>query len=307
VNVDDEWAALVTTAVLGTDRRSLPEAPPELAAWSSSPDPAVALLDRAAALVTARRAGARPLPSVPRLRPPETDARPPCSPTAARILGRILGRGERELLGEWLARAAGRGWRLPAEHAPAVLHRAAGDPKLDAPARAAAGPLAAWLDVAFEPDRPAAGAGATGGAHQKARSAAPAATPSTTLARPTPAAAPAAANEPAAADPTAMDAPEAAKTSLAGGSSSVLNSRDPVEAIVEVFASGRAGALRGSLRAAVLTMAPADLLRLAGALDGIPGQPLTAPLRRELADLARVRYDLAAAFTPEDEAPQTKS
>jgi hypothetical protein len=104
-----------------------------------------------------------------------------------------------------------------------------------------------------------------------------------------------------------MDAPEAAKTSLAGGSSSVHNSRDPVEAIVEVFASGRAGALRGSLRAAVLTMAPADVLRLAGALDGIPGQPLTAPLRRELADLARLRYDLVAAFTPEDEAPQTKS
>jgi hypothetical protein len=242
VNTAEEWRALVAAAVLGTDRRPLPPAPAELAAWSTATDPAVALLDRAAALVTARRAGARPLAAATPLRPATADPRPACPPAVAHVLGRLLRRGERELIGECLRRIHERGWRLPAEHAPAVLRRARGDPQLDGQARAVAGPLAKWLDEVLPTERP--------------------------VTRP-------------------AVVPPAAALDVSG--------RDAVDEIVRRFLTGGAGAHRAALRATVLAMDPRDLPRLAAALDAVAGLPLTAGLRRELADLARLRADLVDA------------
>jgi hypothetical protein len=161
------------------------------------------------------------------------------------VLGRLLRRGERELIGECLLRIQERGWRLPAEHVPAVLRRARADPRLDALARAVAGPLAEWLDAVLPDERPV--------------------------------------TRPAVAPPAAaLD----------------VSARDPVDAIVDRFLTGRAGAHRAALRATVLAMEPTDLMRLADALDAVEGPPLTAGLRRELADLARLRADLVAACQP---------
>jgi hypothetical protein len=239
-----EWAALVMAAMLGTDRRPPPEAPAELAVWSGEPDPAVALLDRAAAVITARRAGALPLPGVAPLQPPPLDRRPACPPAAAGVLGEVLRREDQELLAEWLALLADRGWRLPPEHAPALLARTRGDQTLGAAALEAAGPLAAWLDAVLPPTGPT-------------RRASPAEHPAPLPAEP---------------------------------------GTDPVHVVLEQFVAGRAGSQRGALRASVLLLAPAELERLADGLDEITGQPLVAPLRHELADLARLRVRIASAF-----------
>jgi hypothetical protein len=156
VNPEHEWAAVVTTAVLGTERRPVPPPPDELVPWSTADDQAVALLDRAAALVAARRAGIRPLAPTPVLTPPDPDAHSPCPAAAATLLRSWLRGGRAELVTEWLERLVAGGHRLPAEHAPRLLRRAQGDPRAHRLAWAAAGPLAGWLaaalpDPALEP------------------------------------------------------------------------------------------------------------------------------------------------------------
>jgi hypothetical protein len=236
------------TAVLGTDRRPPPPPAAELAVWCTGADAAVNLLDRAAALVTAQRAGVLPLPAVVRLRSVSDDGRPACPPDAARVLRRLLRRNESELLAEWLTRLDEGGWRLPAEHAPALLARTRHDGALAHQARAAAGPLAAWLDEVLPPPaRPARPLAATAA--------------------------------PAAAEPIDIAA-----------------EADPVEAIVERFRAGQAGAQRQALRATILRLDPRRLADLADALDAVAGQPLTASLRHELADLARLRGAMIDAF-----------
>ena len=52
-----EWAGLVATAVVGTDRHALPPARAGWDVWGAGADPAVALLDRAAAVAAALRQG----------------------------------------------------------------------------------------------------------------------------------------------------------------------------------------------------------------------------------------------------------
>jgi hypothetical protein len=141
-----EWSALVTTAVLGAERHPLPAAVQGWDRWPGEADPAVALLDRAAAVVVARRAGvmaaappARPLPEAP------ADGRPPCPAACARRLARIVG-GEHEiLLGEWLHLCDQAGLQLPAPLLPALLLRGRRRPDLDQVVRRLAGPRATWL------------------------------------------------------------------------------------------------------------------------------------------------------------------
>jgi hypothetical protein len=140
-----EWAALVATAVLGTDRKRLPEPEVGWDAWSTDTDAAVALLDRAAAVVTAQRAGVRPNPSVPLGPVAPPDSRKPCPSPVARRLQRML-RGEHDLLlPEWFARLAERDLQLPWASLPLLLLRGRRDPALDLVVRAAAGERAAWL------------------------------------------------------------------------------------------------------------------------------------------------------------------
>jgi len=143
----DEWARLLTTAVLGTDRRPLPAHPGGVTSGFGEgiPDAAVALLDRVAAVSLARKAGACAGPPVLLLAPPSADDRPPCPPAATDRLGALLSGAPGELLREWLQLLVDSGRRLPPEHLPALSLRAARDPALMSLVAEASGPLLPWL------------------------------------------------------------------------------------------------------------------------------------------------------------------
>ncbi|MFF1292016.1 MULTISPECIES: DUF5691 domain-containing protein [unclassified Streptomyces] len=148
----DVWEELVTTALLGTDRRTPPGAAPGRAA-------PVALLDAAATQTVRRRAGLRPAPAAARPEPAPEDARPALPAAAARRLSMLLadrpgtgGGGRRgtapdlmELLPQWLATANVRGFAAPPEMLPALLDAARGRTDLRPAALAFAGPRAVWL------------------------------------------------------------------------------------------------------------------------------------------------------------------
>ncbi len=112
------------------------------------------LLDRAALLTAARRAGRRPGQADP-LPVAEPDPRPMASPDAGRRLARILGGEHPDLLAEWLTAAVARGLRPPPELLPALLDRArrAGpaEPGLPGLVAGAGGPRARWL-AGLNPD-----------------------------------------------------------------------------------------------------------------------------------------------------------
>jgi len=141
----DSWADTLATALIGTDRR------PDLAGGSPA-----ALLDRAAALTVARRAGQLPTGGI--TAPPSAphDPAPLVGPAAAARLAGLLESGPRqmggpyadtraELLVEWLTIAAERGLRVPGEMLPALLDAARRQRELRPLALAAGGPGAGWL------------------------------------------------------------------------------------------------------------------------------------------------------------------
>jgi hypothetical protein len=120
-----KWHDLVTASLIGTERTVVPAvAIPGLApAEDDAGDPAAALLDRAALMTAARRAGRRPDTAEPLPRC-EPDLRPLVSPSAAVRLMAILNGEHPELLTEWLTAAAARGLRPPSQLLPALLDRA---------------------------------------------------------------------------------------------------------------------------------------------------------------------------------------
>ncbi|MFH9062063.1 DUF5691 domain-containing protein [Streptomyces coeruleorubidus] len=146
------WEGLVTTALLGTDRRTPPGAGP-------GPEAPVALLDAAAVETVRRRAGLRPARAAERPQPAPEDPRPPLPPAAARRLALLLadrpggsGGGRRgtapdltELLPQWLAAANARGFAPPPQVLPALLDAARGRTDLRPTVLEFAGPRALWL------------------------------------------------------------------------------------------------------------------------------------------------------------------
>ena len=146
------WEDLVTSALLGTERRT----PPGLTPGSEAP---VALLDAAAVETVRRRAGLRPARAAERPRPAPADARPTLPAAAARRLTMLLvdrpgagGGGRRgtapdlmELLPQWLTTANARGYAPPPQLLPALLDAARGRTDLRPAALAFAGPRAMWL------------------------------------------------------------------------------------------------------------------------------------------------------------------
>ncbi|MGW1541108.1 DUF5691 domain-containing protein [Streptomyces sp. NPDC002309] len=148
------WEVLVTTALLGTDRRTPPP-------WASAPgrDAPGALLDAAAAETVRRRAGLRPARPAARPEPAPEDPRRPLPAAAARRLALLLadrpgvsGGGRRgtapdlmELLPQWLALANAHGYAPPPEALPALLDAARGRTDLRPAALTFAGPRALWL------------------------------------------------------------------------------------------------------------------------------------------------------------------
>ncbi|MEU1698553.1 DUF5691 domain-containing protein [Streptomyces pseudogriseolus] len=151
-SLPDHWEELVTTALLGTDRRT----PPGVAPGPQAPS---ALLDAAAAATVRRRAGLRPARPAERLRPAPEDPRPALPPAAARRLASLLadrpgasGGGRRgtapdlmELLPQWLQAANARGYAAPPQALPALLDAARGRTDLRPAALRFAGPRALWL------------------------------------------------------------------------------------------------------------------------------------------------------------------
>ncbi|GAA2435311.1 DUF5691 domain-containing protein [Streptomyces glaucus] len=146
------WEELVTTALLGTERRT----PPGCAPGREAP---VALLDAAAVETVRRRAGLRPARAARRPEPAPEDPRPPLPAAAARRLAMLLadrpgaaGGGRRgtapdlmELLPQWLAAANAHGYAAPPQALPALLDAARGRTDLRPAALAFAGPRALWL------------------------------------------------------------------------------------------------------------------------------------------------------------------
>jgi hypothetical protein len=117
-------------------------------------DPAAVLLDRAALLTAARRAGRRPDRAEP-LPVCAPDPRPTVSPAAARRLRRLISGEHPDLLTEWLAAAVARGQRLPPQLLPVLLDRGRrgrpADPELPRLLAQAGGPRARWL-AGLNPD-----------------------------------------------------------------------------------------------------------------------------------------------------------
>ncbi|RKE19485.1 DUF5691 domain-containing protein [Streptomyces sp. TLI_171] len=149
----DGWADLQSSALLGTDRRPLPEPRTPLAAAVDRTDPATALLDLAALTAVRRRAGALPGPAVETPAPAADDPRPVLPEPAARRLAVLLGtRGGHgstanlaELLPQWLTAARAHGYRLPPALVPTLLDTARARSELRADAVTLAGPLGRWL------------------------------------------------------------------------------------------------------------------------------------------------------------------
>ncbi|MGA5063003.1 DUF5691 domain-containing protein [Streptomyces exfoliatus] len=148
------WEELVTSALLGTDRR-----PPAGLAGTAAGDLPGALLDAAALHTVRRRAGLRPGPAAPPPDPAPEDPRRPLPPAARRRLDQLLaGRaapspaGRRgaapdlaELLPQWLALANERGYKAPAAGLPALLDAARARTDLRPQALRLAGPRGLWL------------------------------------------------------------------------------------------------------------------------------------------------------------------
>jgi Family of unknown function (DUF5691) len=128
--------------------------PGPLPAEDTIGDPAAVLLDRAALLTAARRAGRRPDRAEP-LPVCEPDPRPAVSPAAGRRLARMLGGEYPELLTEWLTAVADRGLQPPPQSLPALLDLArrtrAADSGLVRLVAEAGGPRARWL-AGLNPD-----------------------------------------------------------------------------------------------------------------------------------------------------------
>jgi hypothetical protein len=144
------WQAVLSAALIGSERAVVPPPP---GAPVPPPDPAGALLDHAALLTVARRAG-QLAGTADAPEPAAADPRPAVSAAAGRRLRRILGGENADLLHEWLTAVVERGLRPPPQYLPALLDRArrvaATNPNPDEArlrdlVAAAGGPRAAWL------------------------------------------------------------------------------------------------------------------------------------------------------------------
>ncbi|MFC4531670.1 DUF5691 domain-containing protein [Sphaerisporangium dianthi] len=123
----DEWERLVSAALVGTDRRPVPD-----------------LLGQAAAHTAGARAGQRlhrgePLPVA------AAEEQPLVPRAAGERVARILGGEHPRLLPEWLEAAAARGYRLPPKVVPSVLDQGLRDRSLRSPIGVLAGARGRWL------------------------------------------------------------------------------------------------------------------------------------------------------------------
>jgi hypothetical protein len=125
------WTEVVTTALLGTDRRPLPaDLLPGASGSKPVQDPVTALLDHAARHRAAERA-APPLAPCPPAPVAPADDRPWAAAPAQELLARLLLRPDAELVNAWLAAAMARGVRPAPEHWTDLVALAATRPGYD--------------------------------------------------------------------------------------------------------------------------------------------------------------------------------
>ncbi|MEU0665892.1 DUF5691 domain-containing protein [Streptomyces lavendulocolor] len=150
------WEDLVTSALLGTDRRPPAAGVPARSAGEDAP---LALLDAAALHTVRRRAGLLPGPAAALPEPAPDDERPVPPEPARRRLAHLLAdrsgspsggrRGAApdltELLPQWLSAANAHGYRAPASVLPALLDAARARTDLRPAALTFAGPRGLWL------------------------------------------------------------------------------------------------------------------------------------------------------------------
>jgi len=151
--IDALWDELVSTALLGTDRRDPPsiDGPvADLAADLARSSPPDRMLAQVAACVAVRRAGFTPGPARPPLAAPPADERPIIVPAAADRWRHITVSWP-VLEDEWTLASIQNGWRVAPELVPAMLRRHRRDPVRRARVLVAAGPVADWL-VELLPD-----------------------------------------------------------------------------------------------------------------------------------------------------------
>ncbi|MEM1332171.1 MAG: hypothetical protein AAGG08_01830 [Actinomycetota bacterium] len=257
------WRDLVTTALLGTDRRDPPPPVPELADLvddTARSAPSERLLAHVAACVSVRRAGVLPGPVLDPLAPPDTDDRPPC-PAAGVDRWHHITTSWPVLEDEWTLAVVTNGWRLAPELVAAALGRHRRDPLRHTRVRVAAGPLADWL-VGHLPDL------------------------ATTARRIT-------------VDPDALA--ELPDLPIPPELSSLLSATG-VEAGREIGAGlehGHLGAAhRNVLVNVVARVAPSALTDLANVLDAVDPYSPGAGLASVLGDLATTRHRMLAELTP---------
>jgi hypothetical protein len=140
---------LVSASAVGLSRRQwhvtgLAGPAAEHAGVLDGDDPAAALLDAAALMVTARRAGARPVPGITCPAPAAADTVPELPARAADLLERIRA-GEPALLGDLLRAARDAGYRAPAPMLPVLLDAAVKDTVLRPAVAAVLGDRGRWL------------------------------------------------------------------------------------------------------------------------------------------------------------------
>ena len=117
------WDDLVTTALLGTDRKPLPEG-------AGEDDPTRVVLAEAARHRAASRAGGR-LSSYPEPELPPAATREPAPAAAQKQIGEHLAARDYAEINQWLIEAGEQQRVLAAEHWCAVAHLAARTPKVD--------------------------------------------------------------------------------------------------------------------------------------------------------------------------------
>jgi hypothetical protein len=142
------WEELVTTALLGTDRRDPPEPPPgplaDTVADATRPTASGRMLAAAAACTAVRRAGITPLAPAVQLAPPEPDGRPMVPASTAERWRYVVAHWP-VLEDEWLDWVAGGGWRLVPDLLVALLLRHRADPVRRARVDALGGAMVPWL------------------------------------------------------------------------------------------------------------------------------------------------------------------
>ena len=152
--VAEHWHELVTAALLGTDRRDPPDAPPgplaDAVADCAAPTPSGRMLAAVATCTAVRRAGLRPRPPVTPLAPPESDGRPTVSQAAARRWRSVVAQWP-VLEDEWLAVVESCNRRLPPDVLVGLLQRHSGDAMRWSRVMRLGDPLASWL-VEQQPD-----------------------------------------------------------------------------------------------------------------------------------------------------------